>query len=292
MVIRATDRVSEVLARDEGLIEVFTSVSPAFERLRRPAMRRVMSRLVTVEQAARVAGVDPDDLLARLNSVLGVKSTGTRAADEDRDLAPRPGPEIREEMEMSDLMPETLASIPEDLIVDLDVRPDLRRGEEPFSKIMAAKRRVPPGGVLRLRATFEPVPLYRVLAKQGMTNWTERFADDDWRVWFYPDPETGGATAEERGEERPDAVPREEVEEDVVILDLRGLEPPEPMVRTLAALEELPVGKTLVQINVRVPQFLLPRLEERGFTYEIREQSKDLVRIFIRHGAATTNTQS
>jgi hypothetical protein len=45
----------------------------------------------------------------------------------------------------------------------------------------------------------------------------------------------------------------------------------------------MPPGRTLVQINVRVPQFLIPKLEERGFTYEVREQSAGLVRIFIRH---------
>jgi hypothetical protein len=54
------------------------------------------------------------------------------------------------------------------------------------------------------------------------------------------------------------------------------------MVRTLAALETLPADATLVQINVRVPEFLLPQLEQRGFTYEVREQKRDLVRLFIR----------
>jgi hypothetical protein len=54
------------------------------------------------------------------------------------------------------------------------------------------------------------------------------------------------------------------------------------MVRTLAALETLPAGRTLLQINERVPQFLLPRLEELGFTYRVREQDDAVVRIFIR----------
>src|SRR5690606_4371077 len=74
-------------------------------------------------------------------------------------------------------------------------------------------------------------------------------------------------------------------EGDVVVLDVRYLEPPEPMVRTLEALEQLPAGATLVHINVRVPRFLLPRLEERGFTYEVREQGPELVRVFIRRSA-------
>ena len=49
VVIQAGDRVSAVLAADESLIDVFTSLSPTFERLRNPAMRKVMTKLVTVK---------------------------------------------------------------------------------------------------------------------------------------------------------------------------------------------------------------------------------------------------
>lgn len=63
--------------------------------------------------------------------------------------------------------------------------------------------------------------------------------------------------------------------------DLRGLEPPEPMVRTLVALEQLPGESVLVQINVRVPQFFLPILHERGFNFEIDESQSDQVQVRI-----------
>ena len=62
------------------------------------------------------------------------------------------------------------------------------------------------------------------------------------------------------------------------------------MLRTLAALEQLPAGGVLVQINVRVPEFLLPLLDERGFTYEIREQEPGLVRVFIRRAPGESAT--
>lgn len=48
-------------------------------------------------------------------------------------------------------------------------------------------------------------------------------------------------------------------------LDNRGLEPPEPMMRTLAALEELPEGETLSIINDRRPMFLYEQLVEKGY---------------------------
>jgi uncharacterized protein (DUF2249 family) len=175
-------------------------------------------------------------------------------------------------------------------IITVDVRDELRAGREPFSIIMAARRELPEDGVLCVRAIFEPVPLYAVMLRQGLVHWTEQRADDDWVVWFYPEQsaEPGpGPTSAEHSEPaaRPGAgdtaanVPAD----DVVVLDVRGLEPPEPMVRTLAALEQLPAGATLVQINARVPQFLLPMLDERGFTYDIREQDNDVVRLFIHH---------
>ncbi len=139
---------------------------------------------------------------------------------------------------------------------------------------------------MRVRAIFEPAPLYFVLGSQGFDHWTEQLADDDWRVWFFESAGSAAAAAapaREEGDAAPAATTSPSGDEgNVVILDVRGLEPPEPMVRTLEALETLPAGKTLVQINVRVPKFLLPMLENRGFTYEVREQGPTIVRTFIR----------
>lgn len=174
--------------------------------------------------------------------------------------------------------PEALNHVAADRVVTLDVRDELRAGREPFSLIMDAVRAVPPGGALALRAIFEPVPLYEVLGRRGFQHWTERHSDDDWTVWFYPAPADEAVEAD-AGEE---GLANVDVGGDVVVLDVRGLEPPEPMMKTLAALEALPAGAVLVQLNARPPQFLLPILEERGFTYEIRQQEPDLVRIFIR----------
>jgi uncharacterized protein (DUF2249 family) len=117
-----------------------------------------------------------------------------------------------------------------------------------------------------------------------------KVADDDWKVWFYEEATSvaAGAVTQSGGTSAAPAGAVSEDAADVVVLDVRGLEPPEPMVRTLAALESLPPGATLLQINVRVPQFLLPMLEERGFTYEVREQAPGLVRLFIRRAAAAT----
>lgn len=52
-----------------------------------------------------------------------------------------------------------------------------------------------------------------------------------------------------------------------MILDNRGLEPPQPMMRTLDALEKLEVGENLKIINDRRPMFLYEQLDELGYKH-------------------------
>jgi uncharacterized protein (DUF2249 family) len=50
-------------------------------------------------------------------------------------------------------------------------------------------------------------------------------------------------------------------------LDVSELEPPEPLWRVLAALEELAPGERLRVLHRREPFLLYPQLEELGFAY-------------------------
>ncbi|WP_028782032.1 DUF2249 domain-containing protein [Thalassobacillus devorans] len=66
-----------------------------------------------------------------------------------------------------------------------------------------------------------------------------------------------------------------------MILDNRGLEPPQPMMRTLTALEEMTDKEALVIINDRRPMFLFAELDELGHHYETEEQEDGSFRITI-----------
>jgi uncharacterized protein (DUF2249 family) len=70
------------------------------------------------------------------------------------------------------------------------------------------------------------------------------------------------------------------------VLDVRGLEPPQPMLRVLQEVDRLGPGATLEVHHDRRPMFLYPQLDERGFTHETDESQPGLVRILIRRGAA------
>jgi uncharacterized protein (DUF2249 family) len=170
----------------------------------------------------------------------------------------------------------------------VDVREDLRQGRQPLGKILQAVRALAGGQDLVLRASFEPVPLYRVLAARGFAHQSRRLADGDWEVRFVRRPgrraaASGSAPVPPRGAGPAPStgVAPSEATAPWSRLDNRGLEPPEPMIRTFAALDALPAGEVLEIHNDRRPMFLYPHLQERGFRYETVDEPDGSARVRI-----------
>jgi len=221
------------------------------------------------------------------------------------------------DLDALNMAPAAIKAAQESDVVELDVRPILRDGGEPFAVIMAAIAKVEGGGVLRLRATFEPKPLFRVLKGKGFDHWVESGQGDDWIVWFYREGVHGDtAAAKSMGTTSPRSQARGEVKAGIAAgslvfpeearalindfpelesrlksdsrlwtLDVKQMSPPEPMELTLAVVSKLPRGIKLIQVNQRVPQFLFPLLDERGFTYKTLSGYGNEVRIEIAHQA-------
>lgn len=147
---------------------------------------------------------------------------------------------------------------------ELDVRPILRAGGEPLTAIMDAVQSLGSGQALRLLATFEPVPLYGVLARKGFAHAAREIGEGDWEVMFTPT----AAAASSQGEPSAKNAVTAGWPEPSRHLDNRDLEPPEPLVRTLAAVEELRPGEVLSALLCREPVFLLPKLRERGHQWQ------------------------
>lgn len=142
---------------------------------------------------------------------------------------------------------------------DLDVRPLLAAGQPPIDAILAAVAALPPGAALRLRAPFEPQPLYAKLAGLGLNHCTQRENDGSFTILFSPQ---------------------------TLHLDLRLLEPPEPMQRTLETAATLaPRARIVSQTRFR-PVHLLTMLAEQGFLTTSSEQPDGSWENVIVHAAA------
>jgi len=153
--------------------------------------------------------------------------------------------------------------------ITLDVREDLRQGREPFSRIMNAARQLGANETLLLVAPFEPAPLFSVLGSQGFDYQSKRLQSGDWEVLFTRQARAKGPFV------APAAPPCNVVKTEpveIIDVDARGLEPPQPLIKILEALAALPEGAELRAHTERKPMHLYVQLQERGFVGQTEKQ--------------------
>ncbi len=168
-----------------------------------------------------------------------------------------------------------------EVFVDVDVRPILRAGGEPFGRIMEALDTLQPGQGLRLFATFKPVPLFGVMGSKGFSHEAIELDDGEWEVLFRP-----VATADVDISPAP-AAGTEPWPRPVIELDNRDLDPPEPMARILLATEAVRSGEVVSALLAREPRFLFPELTKRGHEWRGGFDAAGITyKILVRAGTA------
>ena len=139
----------------------------------------------------------------------------------------------------------------------LDVRPILAKGGDPFRIIFRTAGELAADEALHLVVGFDPLPLYSVLENQGFAAHKQP-EGDTFHVWFW---RSG------RGQRHPEVAPFQERAglKEPVELDVRGLEPPQPMIAILEKLVELGDGAQLLVHHHREPVLLYEKLAARGY---------------------------
>jgi uncharacterized protein (DUF2249 family) len=162
---------------------------------------------------------------------------------------------------------------------ELDVRPLLSAGVEPFAAIMSAVDALKPNEGLKLLAPFEPRPLFSVMERKGYLHEVSELEGGDFEVRFFP------RNVEVLASEDADAA--DAWPEPVIEFDLTDLDPPQPMVKIMRTLETMPVGTVLFAVLSREPIFLFPELTKRGHQWVGNyDKSGAVFRIMIRRGEA------
>lgn len=161
---------------------------------------------------------------------------------------------------------------------ELDVRPILASGGEPFQAIMEAVDGLAPGQGLTLLAPFRPQPLFSVMERKGFAHQVSELEGGDFEVRFLP--RALAVMASDNVEEEDDWP------EPARSFDFSDLDPPQPMVSILSELEAMSPGEVLFAVLAREPRFLFPELTKRGHKWAGNyDKSGTAFRIMIKRGA-------
>jgi uncharacterized protein (DUF2249 family) len=182
-------------------------------------------------------------------------------------------------------------------VVELDVRPLLRKKPEPFQLIMDTVKKLDADDIFVLHATFKPTPLFGVLKMKGLAgkavqvdkeHWISTFVNKKNKHWLEETDASAAAPANPAADAKDDPADADESAQQenrkprTIHLDNRGLEPPQPMIRTLAALDRCRPGDEVHIHNDRVPVFLIEELKNLGCPYTVEEQPDGSAKVVIR----------
>lgn len=271
MLINEQTKIAALLKHHPDALEVIVTLSPDFKKLRNPVLRTLMAKRTSIAMASKIGGCKPEDFF-RILAPLGFETDPSGESDKNIGTA-------EENASQNKPKPGYLQHIEPEKLINFDVRAMLAEGNDPLKSIQQKVKSLNPGEVLVIINNFEPVPLIRLLEKQGFRTYVNFVDPERIETYFYREGEATGTDSTDTLP-TPGTDPATsgdwnslllQYKNNLVEIDVRHLEMPMPMMTILENLETLPTEKALYVHHKRIPVFLLTELKERAFDYRIKE---------------------
>jgi uncharacterized protein (DUF2249 family) len=272
MDVSENTRISDLLKENKDSIDAIASLAKPLEKLRNPILRKLMASRVTIAEAAKMGGCSIQDF-ERVLKPLGFNFL---RADKSEDS-------------IEDEAPDWLRDLTTDCIEIFDVREVLLDGEDPLKQIMQRFKSIPVGNALCIVNSFVPVPLVRLLEKDGVKIFTKTISNQEFHTYFYKIPEEVVKKSDSKGNDNIrmlDQVSFQEkydkfCEKNIREIDVRALEMPGPMQTILQILPSLHANEALYVNHKRIPLYFLEEIAGENYYVNILSLSDIDVKLLI-----------
>ena len=170
-------------------------------------------------------------------------------------------------------------------IVELDVRPILASGVDPFDAIMAKLKEIDKTKTLLIINTFEPIPILNILKTKGYRYEVERPENGVVYTYLIADESNKAENQLDNISSKNRELSFDDLEQKfsgkLKEIDVRDLEMPMPMVTVLETLELLDPSEALYVHNKKLPQYLLPELDNRNYKLVSKEIDENNLKLII-----------
>lgn len=150
IIISPKTKVGELLDAYPELESVLIKMSPAFEKLKNPFLRKTVARVATLQQIATVGGIKVDDIVNLLRKELGQSEGEKYGADTEYLSAEPPGWFDRTK-----------------IAGYFDASPVINSGGSPMLEILHQTNLLNPGEIFELHTPFIPAPIIDMLKEKG-----------------------------------------------------------------------------------------------------------------------------
>jgi hypothetical protein len=143
-------KVGELLDAYPELESVMMDMSPAFEKLKNPILRKTVARVATLQQIAVVGKLKVEDIVNRLRKETG--QSGEISGEPESDYFTFTEPEWFDKNKIA---------------ITSDATPIINSGGSPMNEILQKAGLLKPAEILELKTPFVPAPILDILKTRG-----------------------------------------------------------------------------------------------------------------------------
>ncbi|HEX2968290.1 MAG TPA: DUF1858 domain-containing protein [Bacteroidales bacterium] len=159
LIISPKTKIGELLDAYPGLEQVLIEMSPVFEKLKNPVLRRTVARVATIQQVAVVGGIPAEQIITRLRIEVGQNVDDIEGGS----------------IETSSGTPSWYDE--KKITVRYNATPVINSGDSPMNEVLRRSASLKPGEIFELQSPFVPEPVLDILRKKEFLVWTVKNKD-------------------------------------------------------------------------------------------------------------------
>ncbi len=167
LIITPKTKIFDLLEAYPQLEELLIRLAPPFKKLKNPVLRKTITRITNLNQAATIGGLKVEELVNKLRNEVGQSMVDSQKEGQSSYIMEKP--------EWFD----------KDSVVNtIDIREMLHAGEQPVHEVLSAAKRLKSGEILKITAPFIPAPLIDKAVGLGYQHWLNKQSGEEFWVFF------------------------------------------------------------------------------------------------------------
>lgn len=166
LIITPKTKIFDLLETYPELEDLLIQLAPQFKKLKNPVLRKTITKITNLNQAATIGGIHVEELINTLRKEVGQASIDT----------------INEQDNINTKQPDWFEE--SSIIQTIDIRDMLHAGEQPVHEVLAELKRFQHDKILKVIAPFIPAPLIDKSLSLGYKHWLHKKNEQEFLVFF------------------------------------------------------------------------------------------------------------
>ena len=167
LIITPKTKIFDLLEAYPELEEILIGSAPEFKKLKNPILRKTITRITNIGQAAIIGGLSVEQLVNKLREKIGQGTIEQLDDSGTKYVTTCPGWYKKEAV-----------------VNTIDIREMLNRGEQPVHEVLAAIKRLNGSEIIEIIAPFIPAPLLDKTLSLEYKHWLDMKGEGEYRIYF------------------------------------------------------------------------------------------------------------